>query len=75
MAKRKPRIPIKSDREIEAMREAGRIASTILQTVAAAAAPAPEATDDIEGVRPPVSSEEDAPIAGEAPTDDTSPTT
>lgn len=39
VAKRKPRIPIKSDREIEAMREAGRIASAILQTVAAAASP------------------------------------
>ena len=39
VAKRKPRIPIKSEREIEAMREAGRIASTILQTVAAAASP------------------------------------
>ncbi|MFB0610882.1 cytochrome c oxidase subunit II [Aurantiacibacter poecillastricola] len=41
-----------------------------------AAAAAPAATDDdIEGVRPPVSSEEGAPIAGEPPTDDTSPTT
>ena len=39
MAKRKSRIPIKSPREIEAMREAGHIASTILQTVAAAASP------------------------------------
>ncbi len=43
---------------------------------AAAAAPAPaEDTTEVEGVRPPVSSELDAPIAGEAPTEDTSPTT
>ncbi|MDX1680569.1 MAG: type I methionyl aminopeptidase [Akkermansiaceae bacterium] len=39
MAKRKPRIPIKSDHEIEAMRKAGQVASTILQAVAAEAAP------------------------------------
>ena len=44
---------------------------------AAAATPAPAADDavEVEGVRPPVSSMEDAPIAGEAPTQDTSPTT
>ena len=39
MAKRKPRIPIKSAGEIDAMREAGRVASTILMAVAAEAAP------------------------------------
>lgn len=39
MAKRKPRIPIKSPREIDAMREAGRVASTILQAVSAELAP------------------------------------
>lgn len=39
MAKRKPRIPIKSAREIEAMREAGRVASAILQAVCAEVAP------------------------------------
>lgn len=39
MAKRKPRIPIKSPREIEAMRAAGAVASSILQTVSAELAP------------------------------------
>lgn len=39
MAKRKPRILIKNAREIDAMREAGLVASSILQTVAAEAVP------------------------------------
>ncbi|WP_338243828.1 cytochrome c oxidase subunit II [Aurantiacibacter hainanensis] len=44
---------------------------------AAAAAPAPAEDEGavVEGVRPPVSSQPDAPIAGEPPTEDTSPTT
>ena len=42
---------------------------------AAGAEPTEIDAPEIEGVRPPVSSQPDAPIAGEPPTDDTSPTT
>jgi len=47
VAKRKARIPIKSPREIEAMREAGSVASAILQALAAGVAPG-RTTEEID---------------------------
>ena len=52
----------------------GMTQAQIAAEAAAAAAPADD-TVEVEGGRSPVSSAEDAPLAGEAPTEDTSPTT